>query len=90
MPIEEANAADLTNDFVTYAAKEKGVKRFVLLTGTTATKDGPRGDVWRKLDELGVEYSIFRATWFTGMSFSHFLTQNSCCVYKRRRKVMTW
>lgn len=67
LPITEANAAEVTIDFVDYAVRQKGVKRFVVLTGTTATKGGPIvGQVWEKLGELGVEFTILRATWFTG------------------------
>ena len=68
MPGDGANAEDLTNDFVDYAVKQHGVQRFVVLTGTTAKKGGPSiGQVWQKLSDLGVEYTVLRATWFTGM-----------------------
>lgn len=55
--------------FVDYALKEHGVKRFVLLAGTSADagKPGP-GKVWQHLVNLGVEYCVLRPTWFMGKS----------------------
>jgi len=66
-PIEEVNAAEITIEFINYAVKEHSVKRFVMLTGTSATKGGPSvGQVWQRLAELEVEFTVLRATWFTG------------------------
>lgn len=55
--------------FVDYALKEHGVKRFVLLAGTSTDvgKPGP-GKVWQHLVNLGVEYCVLRPTWFMGRS----------------------
>jgi len=52
--------------FIDYAIT-RGVKRFVLMAGTTATLGsyGP-GQVWKHLVEKGVEYAICRPTWFQG------------------------
>lgn len=57
-------------DFVNFAL-DKGVRRFVLLTGLTAKKGGPHvGGVWAHLDSLrhdkGVRYAVLRCTWFMG------------------------
>lgn len=53
--------------FIDIAIKEHGVKRFVLLTGSTAEKYGRAGKLWQHLDNAGVEYCVLRATWFMGM-----------------------
>ncbi|KAM7219477.1 hypothetical protein V8F06_005211 [Rhypophila decipiens] len=50
--------------FIDYAISQ-GVKRFVMMAGTTITLGGPgRGKVWQYLVEKGVEYAICRPTWF--------------------------
>ncbi|KAM7186240.1 hypothetical protein V8F33_011938 [Rhypophila sp. PSN 637] len=50
--------------FIDYAISQ-GVKRFVMMAGTTITLGGPgRGKVWSYLVEKGVEYAICRPTWF--------------------------
>lgn len=54
------------NAFVDYAIT-RGVKRFVLMAGTTAALGGyGAGQVWQHLVERGVEYAICRPTWFQG------------------------
>lgn len=55
--------------FIDLAVKKHGVKRFVLLTGSTAEKDSVNvGKVWQHLVDIGVEYCVLRATWFMGAS----------------------
>ena len=55
------------NAWVDYANKEHGVKRFVLIAGSTA-KPGKAGvgKVWQHLLDIGVEYCVLRPTWFMG------------------------
>ncbi|KAK3322753.1 nucleoside-diphosphate-sugar epimerase family protein [Apodospora peruviana] len=52
------------NAFVDYAIT-RGVKRFVLMAGTTAEigRPGP-GKVWEHLAQKGVEYAVCRPSWF--------------------------
>ena len=53
--------------FVDLAVHKHGVKRFVLLTGSTAEKGGYHvGKVWEHLADLGVEHGVLRPTWFMG------------------------
>jgi len=53
-----------SNAFIDYAVQKHGVKRFVLLSGTTAKKGGPVvGKIWEHLDQIGIEYCVLRATW---------------------------
>lgn len=55
------------NAFVDYAIKEHGVKRFVLLGGSTVEIGGKHvGKVWEHLIESKVEYCVLRPTWFMG------------------------
>ncbi|CZT12768.1 related to nucleoside-diphosphate-sugar epimerase family protein [Rhynchosporium agropyri] len=50
--------------FINYAVGKHGVKRFVLLSGTTATKGGPMvGKIWEHLARMDVEYSVLKASW---------------------------
>ncbi|KAM7183218.1 nucleoside-diphosphate-sugar epimerase [Naviculisporaceae sp. PSN 640] len=52
------------NPFIDYAIS-KGVRRFVLMAGTSITLGGPgRGQIWQYLVEKGVEYAVCRPTWF--------------------------
>ncbi|KAI9718696.1 MAG: hypothetical protein M1812_003870 [Candelaria pacifica] len=64
-----SDPAPIMNNFIDYALKEQGVKRYTLLTGSSLQKGGFHvGKVWSHLaDDLapaGVEYSILLATWF--------------------------
>lgn len=55
-------------DFVDFAFNQHGVRRFVLLTGSSAEKGGCHvGKLWQHLEDLGAEYTVLRATWFMGM-----------------------
>ena len=49
-------------------ARQRGVKRFVLLSDSTVGKGGPTtGQVHEYLDSLkGIEYAVLRPTWFMG------------------------
>ncbi|KAJ2904423.1 nucleoside-diphosphate-sugar epimerase family protein [Zalerion maritima] len=52
------------NAFVDFAAA-RGVRRFVLMAGTTASLGGPGpGQVWKHMVEKGVEWCVCRPTWF--------------------------
>lgn len=48
-------------------ARERGVKRFVLCAGTSASigKDG-MGRVWEYFLKTGVDYCVLRPSWFMG------------------------
>jgi festuclavine dehydrogenase len=64
---EVADPAPQMNAFVDHAIKEHGVRRFVLIGGSTSEPGGPHvGKVWTHLMDLGVEYCVLRPTWFMG------------------------
>lgn len=64
--------------FIDVAVKKYGVKRFVLLGGSTSEQDGLHvGKVWQHLVDLGVGYCVLRPTWFMGVSSSR--TSNRWC-----------
>lgn len=53
------------NDFIDYAIKEHGVRRFVLLCGSTTEPDDTHlGKVWHHLLEREIDYCVLRPTWF--------------------------
>lgn len=55
------------NAFVDYAVKEHGVKRFVLMGGSSSEPGGHHvGKVWQHLMDIGVEYCVLRPSWFMG------------------------
>jgi festuclavine dehydrogenase len=59
------------NAFVDYAVKEHGVKRFVLVAGSSAEPGKPGvGKVWQHFLDLGIEYCVLRPTWFMGASLT--------------------
>ncbi|KAM0149364.1 hypothetical protein ACHAPG_009462 [Botrytis cinerea] len=52
------------NAFIDVAVKN-GIDRFVLLSGSDTEKGGDdNGGVWQHLDDIHVEYSVLRASWF--------------------------
>lgn len=54
------------NAFIDVAVKN-GIDRFVLLSGSDTEKGGDdNGGVWQHLDDIHVEYSVLRASWFMG------------------------
>lgn len=58
------------NAFIDYAVKDHGVRRFVLIGGTTSRPgDSYIGKVWLHLLDVGVEYCVLRPTWFMGTCF---------------------
>lgn len=65
-----ADPAPLLNDFIDFA-KAKGVKRFVLCSGSTCEKGGAfHGKIWQKLDDdKELEYCVLRPSWFMGEFF---------------------
>jgi festuclavine dehydrogenase len=64
---EVADPATPMNAFIDYAFNEHGVKRFVLIGGSSTELGGPRvGEVWQHLVEIGAEYCVLRPTWFMG------------------------
>jgi hypothetical protein len=55
------------NAFVDLAVQRYGVRRFVLLAGSSTEVGGWHvGNVWAHLAELKVEYCVLRPTWFMG------------------------
>jgi festuclavine dehydrogenase len=62
---EVADSATSINDFVDYAIKEHGVRRFVLLCGSpTKPDDSYLGKVWQHFLDVAVDYCVLRPTWF--------------------------
>lgn len=60
------------NAFIDLAIQKYGVKRFVLLAGSSIVKGGWFvGKVWEHLDGLGVNYTVILPTWFMGASIIH-------------------
>lgn len=56
------------NEFIDYAGKEHGVKRFVLVAGTSSEPGKPgMGMVWQHFLDRGVEFCVLRPSWFMGM-----------------------
>ena len=54
-------------------AVTKGVKRFVVLSGSPVGKGGPvAGKVHEYLEKIGVDYAVLRPTWFMGMHHTAF------------------
>ncbi|MCJ1311993.1 hypothetical protein MMC25_005667 [Agyrium rufum] len=51
--------------FLEMAVSKYGVKRFIVIAGSSAEKEnGIMSSLWSKFEEMGVEYCILRATWF--------------------------
>jgi festuclavine dehydrogenase len=68
---DAADIASHMNPFIDLATKQ-GVKKFVFFSGSSVELDGPfAGKVWKKLDESGIEYTVLRATWLMGKSYSY-------------------
>lgn len=64
---EVADPTSPMNGFVDYAIREHGVKRFVLIGGSSSEPGGHHvGKVWQHLLDLGVEYCVLRPSWFMG------------------------
>lgn len=54
------------NAFIDYASNH-GIKRFVLMAGTTTVLGGPGpGKVWEHLSDKGLDFAICKPTWFMG------------------------
>ena len=70
---ELSDPAPILNAFIDFAMS-KGVKRFVVCSGSSCEYGGPfHGKIWQKLDQSGVEYAVLRPSWFMGMpSYSLF------------------
>lgn len=68
VPPQDADPAGVMNAFIDHCTKKHGVKRFVLVTGSTTGKEQTygHGPTWQHLDNLGVEYSVLKASWFMG------------------------
>lgn len=57
------------NAFVDYAREKQGVKRFVLIAGSSAEPGRPGvGKVWQHFLDTGVDYCVLRPSWFMGAS----------------------
>ncbi|KAB2570558.1 Agroclavine dehydrogenase [Lasiodiplodia theobromae] len=53
------------NDFIDYAVKKHGVKRFVMCGGGSSEPGTPMaGEVWQHLIDVGVEHCVLKPTWF--------------------------
>jgi festuclavine dehydrogenase len=74
---ELSNPAPILNAFIDFAI-EKGVRRFVLCSGSSCEYGGPfHGKIWQKLDESKVEWAVLRPSWFMGMFFLFSFTPTS-------------
>jgi len=72
VPPQAADPISLIHAFIEHAAQKHAVKRFIVVTGSSTERDGPYiGEVWRHLEEMKVEFSIIRASWFMGESVSY-------------------
>jgi festuclavine dehydrogenase len=65
---EVPDPAPSMNAFVDYAVKEHGVKRFVIMGGSSTKIGGPHiGKVWQHCLDNGLEYCVLRPSWFMGV-----------------------
>lgn len=66
-PSGVADQVKTAKEFIDLAV-DRGVKRLVYLSGSTAKKGDPIpfGQIYEYLDNKGVEYFVLRPTWFTG------------------------
>lgn len=65
-PPHDADPLPVAKEFIDLA-REKGVKRFVFLSGSPVEKGGiVHGKVHEYLADLGVEYCVLRPSWFFG------------------------
>ena len=65
---EVQDPATPMNAFVDHAAQKHGVKRFVLMAGSSVVKGGHHvGKVWERLAEAGLEYAVLSPSWFMGV-----------------------
>ncbi|CAD0110889.1 unnamed protein product [Aureobasidium uvarum] len=56
--------APILNSFIDLC-KSKGVKRFVVCSGSSCEKGGPfHGKIWQKLEDEGLEFCVLRPSWF--------------------------
>lgn len=61
------DAAPSMNAFLYLAVEKHGVKRFVLLSGSSLTEGGYyTGQVWQHLEDIGVDYTVLLAAWSMG------------------------
>jgi festuclavine dehydrogenase len=64
-PADES--AERTKKFIDFA-KERGVRRFLLLSASIIEKGGvAHGQVHAYLEEIGVDYAVIRPSWFFGV-----------------------
>lgn len=65
---EVQDPAPSMNVFIDLAVEKHGVKRFVLLSGSSLKKGGfYTGQVWQHLEDIGVAHTVLLATWFMGI-----------------------
>jgi len=70
---ELSDPALIINAFIDFAMS-KGVKRFVVCSGSSCEYGGPfHGKIWQKLDESKLEYAVLRPSWFMGECCLSFL-----------------
>ncbi|KAH0287494.1 NAD(P)-binding protein [Aureobasidium namibiae CBS 147.97] len=61
---ELSDPAPIINAFIDLAMS-KGVKRFVVCSGSSCEYGGPfHGKIWQNLDESKLEYAVLRPSWF--------------------------
>ena len=67
LPPSAGDPKDFINPFIDIAVKNYGVKKFVLLAGSSIIKgENHAGQVWGHLSNLGVDHTVLLATWFMG------------------------
>lgn len=66
-PESPLDPTSVMTTFIDIAVNKYGVKRFVLLGGSSTEIGGPHvGKVWQHLVEIGVDCCVLRPTWFMG------------------------
>lgn len=70
-------------------ARQRGAKRFVLLSSSAIAAGGPFfGKVHEYLSTLEVEYSVLRPSWFQGMpKISHTVLDFSGLIFKSDQRI---
>lgn len=87
---DASNSLLAVQPFLDLAVK-KGVKRFVLLSGSAAEKGGPAmGKVHEYLHELGLDYCVLRPSWFMGTNDSLVLPRLMFSAIQRTFAPLIW
>jgi len=74
VPRPDSDAVAIVKKFIELA-REKGVKRFLLMSASVMEKGGPapQGQIHAHLESIGVDYGVLRPSWF----FGNFLTTST-------------